>query len=233
MHHQSSSRHTVPHFPGMGLAAGGLSLLLTAGCNGGGGITFDPSVLTVALADPTGDFHTPPGGAPPGGVVPFGPSDLTSIELGADTDYLYVRLTMAGALPSQAVPLAGDQVRGITANVVFDTDQNPNTGRPAEAGAEAHAVYSLRLLPARVSDAYWFAGATGIGDPEDQRYSAHGSGPLIGGGPGSAQVVTRFPLGGLGLVPGTLMNVVAWVGAAGQQWDHLSFDEFGPAATTL
>jgi len=214
----------------------GATILGTAGCGGPGGsagLPFDPRLLTAALPDPTDDFVTPAEGTPPGGVVAYGPNDLTNVELGADDGYLYLRVTLAQELPAAPQPVAGFDVVGISLDLAFDLDQDPATGCPAESGAEARVTYELQLVPLTRHSVRWFAQPTGISSPERARYGLVGSGALLEGGPGLQQITLRLALTDLGVTPGQPLDVFGWAQSRSSAWPRLSYDELARTAVTL
>ena len=66
------------------------------------------AILALTLSDATGDFVLAPQEGPPV-VVPYPPTDLTSLRPGVDGQYLYVQANYAAAIPTTAVSIPAQQ----------------------------------------------------------------------------------------------------------------------------
>ena len=176
------------------------------------------------FSDPVDDFVNPRGAYPPGGVYAFSPVDFINISVADDGLYLYVKYVMAVDFPEEPVNVQGNIVESISINGAIDIDQNSSTGSPGDVGAEAAIAFKIELEYGEMS-AYYFANATGIQEPEEDRFTKHGDGWVVRGGSGSNYVAVVYSLEDLGIVNKNKVDIAFWAEAASEHYHHFSFDQ--------
>jgi len=165
------------------------------------------------------------------GICPIGFADITEVDVGLDSNYLYIRYWFNGTWPdndSNWPTINGDHIKDITCNTGIDTDNNTSTGVLSDAGAEDTVG-----LGYRTNTNYHFfhgfkCGPTGIENPEELRYRVNENiGTYMIAGLGYDYVIGAYPLSNLSLSAGQTITLVTWCETSSSLYHHATYDILG------
>jgi hypothetical protein len=187
----------------------------------------DPAIFTAFIDDPAGDqirsSESPPQ------VIPFPPIDLRKVSLGVRDGYFYVRVDMAGTIPTSAPSINGDKLKKQNFNLGLDSDNDPGTG--ISDGSDIMFCISFNY-GFRSESPYGFCDFRGKdADSGESRFG----GEKRSGGPGYDFFVVRYEITQLaGYFPrGGPARLSAWSEARSSQYYHFAFDEIKPLPWTI
>lgn len=216
-----------------------------------GGITGWPtdmtSILTTAFPDSVNDLVAMPveqEGPPYSGPVSYPQVDVTSISLGIDSIYLYMRVNFAGTIPTAPVQITASGevesqiVKNQGMNISLNTDNDIQTGSGGAgiAGVDIFFAvgfeYGVRNL---VYANYDFP------ESDIHNNNQHLEGVVGEGGPGHKYAIVRYDISGLGsfLPLGTTVQIGSWSEAESYNADgslkyhHFAFDAFVATTWTI
>jgi hypothetical protein len=164
-------------------------------------------------------------------------ADLLSATFAVDSDYLYIRLTVAGVYPSSKAELpwyGEDQVNKSNIDINLDTDNNENTGCLPDKGAEVFIGVIMMANPgSEWGEGYdfWYE-PTGVEFPERRRYIHTENRDLVvaaWGGAGFDYRIVVLPAKLFGLHPGQTIAVIGWDECASLKYAgcHATLDVLG------
>jgi hypothetical protein len=162
------------------------------------------------------------------GIYHIGFADMTEVDVGLDSNYLYIRYWFNGTWPSNDSnwpTINGDHIKDITCNTGIDIDNNPSTGVISDGGTE-----EMVNLGYRINTNYHFfygfkCGPTGIEFPEEKRYQIDEYlGSYMISGPGYDYVIGAYPLSNLSLSAGQNITLITWVETGSSLYHHATFD---------
>lgn len=187
-------------------------------------------IFYASVSDPLNDYAYIGliGKGPAEGSYPFPAIDIINAYVGTDSDYIYVKWEVAGVMPKKAILLDdGTKLSSYNFSFSLDTDRNPATGSPVDAGTEVRMFFEVQTSDnAYTIDTYYFADPTGKSHPEPERFSSDGGGSFVLGGPGHNYAVARFPLKDLGLEKGSIVDMTQGSSEAESgMWHHYSVDD--------
>jgi len=161
----------------------------------------------ITIEDPENDFyHFPENSVQPGGKpdnpdpYPFSYTDLRSLTVGADQDYLYTKFQFWGQFPDEPAIYNGDALSSITAKsesftfingennedsaqlgdqVVFIENQEGGNTEPSEHPTLVHAAM---ITP------------NGYDEEMETVYETNTAAGMVSGGPGYDYVLSAYPL---------------------------------------
>lgn len=175
------------------------------------------------FTDPEGDFWL--GGGSPPSVIEFPPSDIIKVYVTNDSQYLYLKFDVDGAIPTFPIIYSGDTVRILAMDLVIDSDQSTSTGNIMYcAGGDLMLDLWFGSPPQAGGVLYTFAKYAFYDPTGDEYVGDWVNGTFIGGGVGENFVAARFPLSGLGLESGMRVNVLATVEAESDTYHHFARD---------
>jgi hypothetical protein len=183
----------------------------------------------TVLSDPADDFWM--GGGSPPQVIKYGPSDLRTIYLTNDNDYLYAKFEVSGVIPTLPLAYSGDTVRMIPYDCILDTDQNKNTGAvQGHAGGDI-AIEAWFGSPAggeQGGDAkgkmYKYASYAFYDPSREENTGVWNRTQFIDGGVGKNYVAARFPLASLKLKSGDKVDVRCVAETESDSYHHFARD---------
>jgi hypothetical protein len=163
----------------------------------------------IHIEDPQGDFYQfPPGAMEADGrpdnehpyPLPF--TDLRSVSIGADEDYLYVKYQYWDKFPSASVIYDGDLIWDVGGKL----EQFSFTGADGKPGSGSLST-SVNLAVFengqwRMTDKPQVGQMTMLGEVAQDVFSYQNGAGLVGGGTGQDYLLSAFPLKLFGLKPG-------------------------------
>lgn len=151
----------------------------------------------------------------------LGFNDLRSVSLGADDQYLYIKVTFWDVIPGAPPILDGDRIgwTGIKLNITN------NDGVDQEIWMLGFGYLPIFNFP--TVNTYYFYDPTGIQEPEDKRFSGRGSDSKIIGGAGFDTLIGALPLNQIDLKAGQTIYLNLSMETASDRYDHASVDVLG------
>ena len=146
--------------------------------------------------------------------------DIKLLQLGADDNYIYYKVTFQEMIPRSGTKVGNDQILdpGMKLNLVDNQNQD-------------YAILDLgySYLPLRLSNigTYYFYGRTGIIWAEEKRFLHQDHDSKIFGGPGYEYVMGAFPLKKLGLSINQEVNLALSIEARSRKYSHAAVDNLG------
>jgi hypothetical protein len=167
------------------------------------------------------------------GIYPADFVDITSLEIGLDDEYLYVKISLYGILPEEVDDFPvfdGDQLHDFALNLAVDTDNDSHTGCISDGGAEALLGFGFHNENGMTNTSTGYAtDPTGIESPETARY--HNRVFPIGiqfGGQGEEHYTMAIPLSALRITGGQSITINTWVESSSDRYHHASYDILCP-----
>ncbi len=174
-------------------------------------------------------------GPPYSGPVSYPPVDVTEVAVGIDGDFLYMRVTYAGIVPSIVVhvPANGEvEEQWITnqgMNIALNTDGDQGTGGSGEGVSGVDIFFAVSFEYGQRHQVYtnW-----DFPDGDIHNHVGHLEGELGEGGPGFDYALARYPITTLGafLPRGSTVEIGSWSeaesydGAGNLLYHHFAFD---------
>ncbi len=186
--------------------------------------------LQMVKDDSTGDFVTPPSGAPPSGVYSYSPIDIDNIYMGIRDNRIYAKVSLAGVIPNSRQTIGSDTIQGLSWNLIFDTDGNVNNGCFGSEKALAFNISYHDDGQIWYNVYGWSACQGGTYDGVSPNLS--GTFHTYSSGIGKNSAVVSFSLSEIGINIGESLNIQAWGEAESNLWHHYSFDETSWASWT-
>lgn len=180
----------------------------------------------ITILDESNDFAwmgTGGSGGKPNNPTGYnlGFNDLKSITLGADDQYIYIKVMFWGTIPDLPPNINGDMIGSTVMKLNFTNEQGVD---------QAIWMLSFGYLPVvnlTTTNTYYFYGPTGIQEPEDKRFSGRGTDSQVIGGAGYDHLIGALPLKGINLNAGQTVNLCFSVETASDKYDHASVDVLG------
>ncbi|MFC1978991.1 hypothetical protein ACFLVP_03285 [Chloroflexota bacterium] len=185
------------------------------------------SIFSYAIDDVGSDFDQEVSDAPTYiDQIDYPPINITKVLLGVEDNYLYMRLDYAGEVPSlpyQIIPAGEVEAQTVEAqgtNVVFEVDNNPDTGAiGVDIFFAVNFDYGKRT---QVYTNYDFSGTDDI-----HENNQHMEGEVGDGGMGYDYVIVRYDISKLGsfFPRGNTVMVGFWSEAESDLYHHFDFEE--------
>lgn len=161
------------------------------------------------------------------GIYHIGFADLKELDIGLDSNYLYIRCWFNGTWPdndSNWPKINGDEVHDIACNIGIDTDNNPSTGISYDGTEDFFTAGYVTNTEWHFSHSY-SCGPTGILFPEEDRYNIFEyNGTYMIAGPGYDYVIGVYPLSNLNLSVGQTIALVTTIETVSYFYVHSTFD---------
>lgn len=173
----------------------------------------------IKINDPENDFYHPPIGSVQADGRPDNPNpypipftDLKSLTVGADAQYIYVKLEHWGEFPLQAYSYEGELIHGVGSQIENFTYTN-QSGITDIANLAISIIYvdkkqgqkpeEYKPLPeGRLLNSYYLS-PQGVDETLETVYEKSGTTGLVFGGPGYNYVIAAYPLSILDIAYGT------------------------------
>jgi hypothetical protein len=188
------------------------------------------NALPLIYDDSSGDYVTPPGGAPPSGVYQYPPIDADNIYAGVRAGRLYLKWTLGGTIPAAVDTVNGNTIKSDAFNMRISDLVDPDSSN-ACGGSKAIMQINIAYHDGQIWYNPWFKSVcnnTGPYGSEDEfSYANNGAGVAhtYNSGIGKTTIVYSFPLSGLNIAPSDALKIKIWSEAESNLWDHYSFDE--------
>lgn len=179
----------------------------------------------IAITDIQNDFvlmgqKDPGDGGKPNNVNPYplGFNDIKSLQVGADEEYLYYKVTFWGEFPRKVPIINGDTIESTGSKLEFMDEKGMdlqvmhlNSGWTPKIGFSA-------------IDTQYAYGATGIVWPENARMTHEERDSFVDGGSGTNYLMGAFPLKKMGLQFGQQVTLACQVETESDKYDHAAVD---------
>ncbi len=196
---------------------------------------------SLDIQDPAGDqVQMPPeqAGPPYQEIVPFPSVDVTRIRMGADADFVYLRVEYATTIPTAPVAIAAEgEVEAQTVgnqgmNVALNTDGDIQTGGGGEGVNGIDIFFALGFDFGRSANVYANWNFDG-GDLHFPTYQELGE--LGEGGPGHDYALARYSRAemaavmptGVGVDWGSWSEAESFNADGSLKYHHFAFDQLG------
>ncbi len=166
----------------------------------------------IHIEDPTDDFfQVPPGSVQPDGrpdnpdPYPLPYTDVRSLSVGADEQYLYIKYQFWGEFPLEGDVYNGDAITAVGAKLTDFTFTNENGPDSAEIGLSVTYFFfdPMENAPAVPIEPMIGQGAmispTGTDEYQETIYKEMTGAGMVGGGPGYDYLISALPLSLFGL----------------------------------
>lgn len=179
----------------------------------------------ITLSDAQNDFvnmgqKDPGGKEKPNNLNPYplGFNDIKSVQVGADEEYIYYKVTFWGSFPAQAPVINGDTIIA-TGSKLELMDEKGMDLQVMHLGSGWTPKIGFGAI-----DTQYAYGATGVTWPENARMTHEERDSKVDGGSGTNYLMGAFPLKKMGLKIGQLVNVACQVETESDKYDHAAVD---------
>jgi hypothetical protein len=194
----------------------------------------------IKIDDPENDFYHPPTGSVQADGRPDNPNpypipftDFKSLMVGADEQFLYVKLEYWGEFPKQAYKYESELIHGVGAQVENLTFTN-QSGVKDIANLAISIIYidkkegqkpeEYQPLPeGRLLNSYYLS-PQGVDETMETIYGSSGNTGLVFGGPGYDYVIAAYPLSLLSIKLGSEVTFNCTVETGSSTFHHESAD---------
>jgi hypothetical protein len=200
----------------------------------------------IVIEDKTNDYYKPPAGVIQGDgkpdnskPYPLGYSDITSVNIGADSQYLYVKVNVNNTIPTKLPIINGDEIKMLVANIELVNFINEK-GKADQGSIQIGQVYVQSTNPDKelstsasndfveiepVLGTSTLISPTGKRDKTNEEiYSVHGNDGLVAGGAGTNYLLVAFPYTVYGMKYGDTLTLSLAVEANSRIYHHASTD---------
>lgn len=184
--------------------------------------------LQLVYDDETGDFVNPPSGGRPidqGGIFSYSPIDTDNMYMGIHGGRLYIKITLAGTIPSSRQTIGSDTVTSVVYNIGIDNDNDVWEDPASELNIQINIGYNSN---GQIWYNPWFsANCTGEGE-HNQTCTATGDGlaHTYNSGLGKSSIVFSYALSELDntISVSSPLKVSISSEAESDTWHHYSYD---------
>jgi hypothetical protein len=200
----------------------------------------------IQIEDKTNDYYKPQAGVIQGDgkpdnskPYPLGYSDITSVNIGADSQYLYVKVNVNNTIPIKLPIINGDEIKMLVANIELVNFIN-SIGKVDQGSIQIGQMYVQSTNPDKelstsasndfveiepVLGTSTLISPTGKRDKTNEEiYSVHGNEGLVAGGSGTNYLLVAFPYTVYDMKYGDTLTLSIAVEANSRIYHHASTD---------